>query len=160
MASLNKVLLIGYLTADPELKQTQSGIAVCSFRIGVSRRFSKDKESDFIDIVTWRQQAEFVSKYFRKGSPILVVGSLQGRSWTDQNNQMRYTLEVVADEVSFVESKGGNSSYGQSAPAQGGSMSGAPSYESNAGFNQQPSFTPDNTSAKYEDLSSDDDLPF
>ena len=110
--------------------------------------------------MTWRQQAEFVSKYFRKGSPILVVGSLQGRSWTDQNNQKRYTLEVVADEVSFVESKGGNSSYGQSAPAQGGSMSGAPSYESNAGFNQQPSFTPDNTSAKYEDLSSDDDLPF
>ena len=107
MADLNKVILMGHLTADPELKQTTSGISVCSFSIGVNRRYSKDQEQqgvDFINIVAWRAQAEFVTRYFKKGSCIIVCGSLQTRNWTDQNGQKRYATEVIADEVSF----GGN----------------------------------------------------
>ena len=108
MASLNKVILIGNLVADPELKKTQSGISVTSFRIAVSRKFTKDGETpkaDFIDIIAWRSTAEFITQYFTKGMPILVCGSIQTRTWTDQNDQKRYAVEVVADEVSFVERK-------------------------------------------------------
>ena len=84
MASLNKVILIGHMTADPELKQTPSGVSVCSFSIGVSRRYTKagaPAQSDIINIVAWRQQAEFVARYFRKGSAICICGSLQTRTW-------------------------------------------------------------------------------
>jgi single-strand DNA-binding protein len=104
MASFNKVILIGNMCADPELKQTSSGISVCSFSIAVNRRFSKEGEQacDFITIQTWRQQAEFVSRYFKKGNPILVCGQLQTRTWTDNQGNKRYATEVVADEVSFV----------------------------------------------------------
>lgn len=109
MADLNKVILMGHITADPELKQTQSGVSVCSFSIGVNRRYSKDQEQqgvDFINIVAWRQQAEFVTRYFKKGSSIIVCGSIQTRNWTDNNGQKRYATEVVADEVSFGSSVG------------------------------------------------------
>ena len=107
MASLNKVILIGHMTANPELKQSTSGVSVCSFSIGVSRRYTKgeQQQTDFINIVSWRQQAEFVCRYFKKGSTICVCGSLQTRSWTDNRNNKRYATEVVADEVSFVERK-------------------------------------------------------
>lgn len=105
--AFNKVILIGNMTADPELKQTQGGVSVCSFSIAVNRKFSKEGEQacDFITIQTWRQQAEFVSKYFKKGNPILVCGSLQTRNWTDNQGNKRYATEVVADEISFVGSK-------------------------------------------------------
>lgn len=107
MASLNKVILIGNITATPELKQSTSGVSICSFSIGVSRRYTKgeQQQTDFITIVAWRQQAEFVCRYFKKGSAICVCGSLQTRSWTDNRNNKRYATEVVADEVSFVERK-------------------------------------------------------
>ena len=107
MASFNKVILIGNMTSDPELKQTQGGISVCSFSIAINRKFRKEGEQDcdFITIQTWRQTAEFVSKYFKKGNPILVCGQLQTRSWTDNQGQKRYATEVVADEVSFVGNK-------------------------------------------------------
>ena len=107
MASFNKVILIGNLVEDPELKQTPSGVPVTNFRIAVSRCFQREGEqnADFISIVAWRQSAEFVNKYFTKGKSILVCGSLQSRSWTDKDNNKRSTLEVVADEVSFVERK-------------------------------------------------------
>lgn len=107
MASFNKVILIGNMTADPELKATTSGISVCSFSIAVNRRVSKDGEQacDFITIQTWRQTAEFVSRYFKKGMPILVCGQLQTRTWTDNQGNKRYATEVVADEVSFVSAK-------------------------------------------------------
>ena len=96
--NLNKVILGGHLTADPELKQTNSGIPVISFSIAVNRRFqSKATEGasaqptvDFFNITAWRSQAEFVSRYFRKGSAICVVGSIQNRTWTDQQGQKRY----------------------------------------------------------------------
>ena len=104
MASFNKVILIGNMCADPELKQTSSGISVCSFSIAVTRKFSKEggQACDFITIQTWRQQADFVSRYFKKGNPILVCGQLQQRMWTDNQGNKRYATEVVADEVSFV----------------------------------------------------------
>ena len=103
MASFNKVILIGNMTADPELKQTTGGISVCSFTIAVNRRFAKADQGqqnvDFINIVTWRQQAEFVSRYFKKGSSIVICGSIQTRSWTDDKGQKRYATEVVAEEA-------------------------------------------------------------
>lgn len=107
MASFNKVILIGNMTADPELKQTQGGLSVCSFSIAINRRFAKESEQscDFITIVAWRQQAEFVSKYFKKGMPILICGQLQTRTWTDNQGNKRYATEVVADEVSFVNAR-------------------------------------------------------
>ena len=109
--NFNKVILGGRLTADPELKSTQNGVMFTSFSVAVNRRFggeNKEQQTDFINCVAWRQQAEFVSKYFRKGSSICVVGSIQTRSWTDQNGQKRYATEVVADEINFVDSKGDN----------------------------------------------------
>ncbi len=155
--NLNKVVLAGHLAADPEMRQTQSGIPVCSFRVGVSRRYQpKNNEgqsqsvADFITVVAWRQQAEFVSRYFRKGSSICVTGSIQMRQWTDKHEQKRYDLEIVADEVMFVDSKGDNSSVDQ-----GGF--GA-SYNANS---YAPSFSSQTESApKFEEMSNDDDLPF
>lgn len=107
MAALNKVILIGRLTANPELKTTQSGVAVTSFTIAVDRPATKDgkKETDFINIVAWRQTAQFTCKYFGKGSAIIVCGSIQTRSWKDADGKNRYATEVVASEVSFAESK-------------------------------------------------------
>ncbi len=104
MASFNKVILIGNMTADPELKQTASGVSVCSFSIAINRRFAKEGEQnvDFINIVAWRQQAEFVSRYFKKGKAILICGQLQTRTWTDNQGNKRYATEVVADEVAFA----------------------------------------------------------
>ena len=96
MASFNKVILIGNLVADPELKKTQSGVSVTSFRIAVNRRYARQGEqqqTDFIDIVAWRERAEFVTRFFTKGKPILVCGQLQSRTWTDNNGQKRYATE-------------------------------------------------------------------
>lgn len=108
MASINKVILMGNLTADPELKTTPSGVSVVSFSIGVQRKLSKEQQqdpnavkSDFINIVAWRNTAEFISKYFSKGKSIVVIGQLQVRSYTAQDGSKRYVTEVVADEVSF-----------------------------------------------------------
>lgn len=110
MASFNKVILIGNLTADPELKQTAQGTSVCSFTLAINRRVSRNADqgqptADFINIVAWRERAEFVHKYFKKGRPLLVCGQLQSRSWTDAQGNKRYATEVVADEITFVENK-------------------------------------------------------
>ena len=139
MASFNKVILIGNLVADPELKKTPSGVSVTSFRIAVNRRFSKQGEqaqTDFIDIVAWQQRAEFVTRYFSKGKPILVCGQLQTRSWTDQNGQKHYATEVVADEASFVENKSASADAGAPAPSYCGDGQG------------------------FEEIGDDDELPF
>lgn len=105
---LNKVILIGRLTKDPELKYTPSNVPVTSFTLAVDRRFARQGEertADFINIVAWRNTAEFVSKYFTKGRPMAVCGSIQTRTWDDNEGKRHYVTEVVADEVSFVESK-------------------------------------------------------
>lgn len=107
--SLNRIVLMGRLTRDPELRHTQSGTAVASFTLAVDRDFkSKDtgeKVTDFIDIVAWRSTAEFVSKYFAKGRQAVVEGRLQLRDWTDQDGNKRRSAEVLAESVYFADSK-------------------------------------------------------
>lgn len=105
---LNKIILMGRLTRDPELRRTQSGTAVVSFSIAVDRDYrsqSGEKETDFIDIVAWRGTAEFVSKYFAKGRMAVVEGRLQIRDWTDRDGGKRRSAEVVADNVYFGDSR-------------------------------------------------------
>ena len=151
--NLNKVILCGRLTADPELKQTPSGIAVVSFTLAVNRRFQTksadgaptQQQADFISVVAWRATAEFISRYFRKGSALCVTGSIQTRSWQDQQGQKRYATEVVADEAMFVDSK-------NESGAAGGQY-GADSYNA-------PSYSSPASAPKFEELKTDDDLPF
>ena len=145
MASLNKAILIGNLTRDPEVRTTGSGVAVCTFTIAVNRRFANQqgvREADFINIVAWRQTAEFITKYFKKGNMIGIEGSIQTRRYTDKNGNNRTAFEVVANNAQFVESK-----------RDGGSPMGdtvAPASFSNADVND------------FADLgdATDDDLPF
>jgi len=135
------------MVADPELKTTPTGVNVCSFRIAVGRRFIKPNEAqqtDFIDIVAWRAQAEFVTKYFSKGKPILVCGSIQSRNWQDKEGNKRTTVEVIADEVSFVERK-------SVSDGMGSAMDSAPNSSYSTSYDSSP---------KFEEISSDDDLPF
>ena len=149
--NLNKVVLCGRLTADPELKQTQSGIAVTTFTLAVNRRFQsrsadqQQAQADFITLVAWRQTAEFISKYFKKGSALCVTGSLQTRSWQDPQNNRRYATEVVVDEAMFVDSR---------------NETGAPaSYTPDA--YTAPSFsTPMGGAPNFEEMKAEDDLPF
>ena len=145
MASFNKVILIGNMVSDPELKQTKDGTSVSQFSIAVNRKFAKNNECDFINIVAWRQQAEFVCKYFKKGNPILVCGQLQTRSWTDSKGEKRYTTEIIADEVSFVAPTNQNEQKPTAQPIQNG-------YTPNAysGVNNQ----------NFEEIPTDGDLPF
>ena len=114
---LNHITIMGRLTRDPELRRTGSGVAVASFTVAVDRDFGGrdggEKETDFIDCVAWRQTGEFVSKYFTKGSMIVVSGRLQIRNWNDKDGNKRRSAEVVADNVYFGESKrSSDSSYG------------------------------------------------
>lgn len=116
--NLNKVILGGRLVANPELKYTKTDAPVTSFTIAVDRKYSKDgeKKADFITIVAWRQTAEFICKYFLKGSAIIICGELQTRSWKDADGKNRYITEVVASEASFAESK--KNSEANSSPAE------------------------------------------
>ena len=175
---LNHIVIMGRLTRDPELRRTGSGIAVASFSVAVDRDFGKnengEKETDFIDCVAWRQTGEFVSKYFTKGSMIVVSGRLQVRSWTDKDGNKRRTAEVVADNVYFGDSKrdneGGNAyggnSYGNntyggntygSAPAYGGySAPSAPAAPAYGGYSM-----PSAPASDFAVLNDDDaQLPF
>lgn len=105
--AFNKVILIGNISSDLELKQTTSGISMCNFSIAVNRKMKVQggPECDFINIVAWRASAEFVCRYFKKGNPILVCGELQTRNYTNSQGQKVYITEVVANEVSFVGNK-------------------------------------------------------
>lgn len=124
---MNKVILMGRLVRDPELRQTPTGVSVARFTIAVNRRFAgKDAQqtADFISCTAWRQTAEFICRYFQKGGMIAVVGSIQTRSWDDRDGKRQYATDVVVDEAYFTGSKvdsgvqggayqGGNQSYGQ-----------------------------------------------
>ena len=143
----NKVILLGNMVADPELKKTNSGTSVVSFRIAVNRSYAKQGEkpqTDFFNATAWGQRAEFIVRFFPKGRQILISGQLQNRNWTDNNGQNRTSTEIVVDEVSFVGNKGNEGSY---PPSVSPSPSDVPSY----GSSGEDSFT---------DLSSDDELPF
>ena len=105
---LNTAVIMGRLTADPELKTTQNGVSVTSFCVAVDRRFQRqgeEKQTDFINVTAWRHTAEFVTRYFRKGSMIAVQGSIQTRNYEDKNGNKRTAVEIVADNVSFCGSK-------------------------------------------------------
>ena len=124
---LNKIILMGRLTRDPELRRTKSGTAVTSFSLAVDRDFKSqggDKETDFIDIVAWRNTAEFVSKYFTKGRMAVVEGRLQIRDWTDRDGGKRRSAEVIAENVYFGDSKREGGSDYSSAPAYSAPYSG------------------------------------
>ena len=127
---LNKVVIMGRLARDPELRRTQSGISVTSFRIACDRDFksqSGEKATDWIDIVAWRNTAEFVSKYFSKGRMAIVEGRLQTRDWTDKDGNKRTAVEVVADNVYFGDSKRdnvGGGDYTYTSPAYGAPAGG------------------------------------
>lgn len=102
--AFNKVIIVGNISSEVELKQTQSGTSVCSFNVAVNR-FAKDPNEtkvDFFTVVAWQAKAEFVSRYFGKGKPILVCGRLENRAWTDKNGNKRISTEIIAEEVSFV----------------------------------------------------------
>ena len=152
---MNKVFLIGRLTADPELRYTQNQTPVASFSIAVDRRYSgKDggqKETDFFPCVAWRGSGEFVKKYFSKGSKIVIDGHIQTRDWTDKEGNKRRSTEIICDEIEFGESKKDSSGGGN---AGSGSNTGGWAYNPSAANVAAP---PD-----FEELPDDDDgeLPF
>ncbi len=129
---LNHIVIMGRLTRDPELRRTGTGIAVASFSVAVDRDFGGrdggERETDFIDCVAWRQTGEFVSKYFTKGSMIVVSGRLQIRSWNDKDGNKRRTAEVVADNVYFGESKRSSESNAFGGNSYGNNSYGTPAY--------------------------------
>lgn len=152
---MNKVILMGRLTRDPELQQTPQGTQVCRFSIAVNRRFAKEgqQQTDFINCTAWRQQAEFISKWFAKGSMIAVVGNIQTRSWDGQDGKKQFATDVVVDEVYFTGSKNGT-----------GTNSGM-----NANGNHQPAPQAPVSEAPFDEFDSsgfaamggsEDDLPF
>lgn len=114
---MNKVVLVGRLTKDPEVKNTTNQVAFCNFSVAVDRKYKDqngERQADFINCVAWRQQAGFISHYFKKGSFIGIVGTLQSRSFDDNNGQKRYVTEVVVDEVEFVGDKPKNQNSAES----------------------------------------------
>ena len=146
---LNKWIGMGRLTADPELKQTQSGVSTCTVNVAVQRDYadgSGEKQTDFIGVVAWRQTAEFICKYFRKGSMIAVVGELRTRTYNDKNHPdvKHYVTEVYADKVSFCGGK--NESGGNNDPAPAQTAPQAPA--------QVPNLD------DFEQIGNDSDLPF
>lgn len=139
--NFNKVILGGRLTADIELKTTPSGVSVCSFSLAVNRKVGKDQEpkTDFINCQAWRTTAEFLARYFKKGSSLCIVGNLQKREWEDKDGNKRSSTEVVVDEAMFVDSK-----------SEGPSVADefvAPAFKGGA-------------DAHWEEMKADDDLPF
>ena len=152
--NLNKSILGGRLTADPELKQTASGISACTFTIAVNRKYAKDgqQEADFINCQAWRQTAEFICRYFKKASSICVTGSIQTRSWTDNNGQKRFATEVVVDEAYFVDGKNDAEQPKAAQPANTGT------YTPSAYTQPQMSFAAQ--SPQFEEIPGDESLPF
>lgn len=147
---LNCAVIMGRLTADPELRTTSSNLPVVSFTVAVDRRFQaqgQDRQADFINCVAWRQTADFISKYFRKGQMIAVQGSIQTRSYDDRNGVRRTAVEIVADNVSFCGSK-----------AESGGGAGMQGYPAPA---QQPASFKNSGSEDFSDIeAAEDDLPF
>lgn len=142
---LNKVILIGRFTRDPELRSTPQGTSTCSFSLAVDRNYqsaSGERQADFINCVAWRQTAEFISKYFQKGNMVCVEGSIQTRSWKDNDGNNRYVTEVVVDRSYFVESK---------KSAQTSASMEAPVFNDSPFGNLPDPISP---------LGTDDDLPF
>jgi single-strand DNA-binding protein len=145
---MNKVILVGRLTKDPEVKTTQSQVPFCSFTIAVDRKFktaSGERQSDFINCIAWRQQASFLGQYFQKGSRVAIVGNLQSRSYDEADGKKRYVTEVMADEIEFVDSKrdGAQTSSNEGAHIVSSSPNPPPAPSVDSGF--YPSMDDDTT---------------
>lgn len=146
---MNKVIMVGNLAIDPELTTTSNGLSVCRFSIAVNRRFANaegEREADFFNCVAWRATADFVNKYFKKGSRIGIVGSLQSRNYEAQDGSKRYVTEIVAEEVEFVSAK--NSNYDDGEPTEKSKFDDG-----------EPTSQAKSKIAKFEPID-DDDLPF
>ena len=147
---MNQIVIMGRLTRDPELRHTPNGVAVASFSLAVDRGFApkdgSERQTDFIDVVAWRNTAEFVSKYFTKGQMAAVTGRLQIRDWNDKDGNKRRSAEVVADNIYFTESK----------KSRDASVGAAPQRD-----DYSPSFSSPVESSDFAELDMDDgDLPF
>ncbi len=143
---INKAILMGRLTRDPELRHTGSGTPVCSFSIAIDNGYGENRSTDFINCVAWNKTAEFVEKYFTKGRMIIVVGRIQTRTWEGQDGKKNYATEVVASEVSFGESKRNAEDNGFTAPSTSASVN----------VPEMPTDTEDD----FVTLETNDDLPF
>ena len=175
---MNKVILVGRLTADPVLRQTQSGISSCRFTVAVDRKFADkstgERQADFINCTAWRQTAEFISRYFSKGKLIAVEGSLRTGSYTDKNHPdvTHYTTEVFVDNVEFVGGKsesggnGGNQNYNNGGYNNGGYNAGNNGFQAPPAQSAPSQPAPQNNDMSYGNLSdfeeilSDGDVPF
>lgn len=161
---MNRVVLVGRLTRDPDLRYTASGVAVANFNIAVNRPFTNQqggRDADFINCVVWRRPAENLANYMKKGNLIGVDGRIQTRSFENKEGQMVYVTEVVADSVQFLESRNASQGQGQGRPEgqgfqpqQGGGFGGG-------GFPQDgPGSTPDFEPNRFPDQNQEDDDPF
>lgn len=156
---LNVVAIMGRLVADPELRTTPAGYSVCSFRIACDRSYvqqGQQRQADFIDIVAWRQRAEFVSQYFQKGSMIAIEGSLQTRQYQDKQGNNRTAVEVVANNISFAGAKRQD---GQSAPSYEQQTTSHIQQAKAAQNAPQPAYT-QGSMEDFVVMNDDDDLPF
>ena len=166
--NFNKVILGGRLTADPILEMTSSDVPFVSFTIAVNRRFGskagEEPRADFFNVTAWIQTAEFITRYFRKASSICVVGSIQTRSWTDNQGNKRFATEVVADEAMFVDAKSESPAAEQQAAAAFNQHASAASYMpegySSYGDQAAPAFGAAASAPKFEEIKDDDELPF
>ncbi len=156
---LNKVILMGRLTDNPDYRQTPTGVSVATFRLAVDRNYQKsgeERKADFISVVTWRNTADFVNRFFTKGQLVAVEGSLQTRDYTDNQGNRRYVTEVVADQVYFAEGKRNSDSNASPYSQQQNSYSQNNSFSQNTAAFTQPT-TQDFSEV---DFTSEDDLPF
>lgn len=149
---LNVAVIMGRLVADPELRHTPNDIAVTTFTLAVDRGYVKagaEKQTDFIDVVAWRNTAEFVCKYFQKGRMMAVHGSIQTRTYTDKEGNKRKAFEIVATDVNFADSKRDSSSGNDFAPQP-----------STLAFSEPASAYSSGSNEDFEEIQGDDDLPF
>lgn len=166
--NLNKVIIGGRLTDTPVLKTTPSGIPVTTFTVAVNRRFGgksgEDAQADFFNVTAWRQTAEFITKFFRKASSICVVGSIQTRTWMDQNGQKRFATEIVADEAYFVNAKnempqGASASPAGQPNAAGNGYAAPANYAPQGGSYASQGYAAPAPATKFEDVT-EEELPF
>lgn len=150
---LNVAAIMGRLTADPELRHTPNDVAVTTFTLAVDRSFARagtERQTDFIDVVAWRNTAEFVCKYFQKGRMMAVTGSIQTRTYEDKQGNKRKAFEIVANDISFADSKRDNA---------GGAFSAAPAPQKPALNEPAPAYS-SGSNEDFEEILGDDDLPF
>ena len=158
---LNKAILMGRLTRDPELRYTQNNTPVATFSLAIDRNYSRgqERQTDFIDIVAWRRTAEFVSQWFTKGMMAVVVGSIQSRRWQDKNGNNRTSIEVVADEVQFGESKRSREANGNAGYQDNGYQGGYSEMQSAP--RSVPNFDLPTGGSDFSEISDDDgEVPF